>query len=67
MTSNKQYSEESKMIQNNHPYKDLEGTELWKKVSQCIDDLVKNQDINITTKKECVIGYLCKMIVETKE
>ena len=44
--------EASKMIQNNHPYKDLEGTELWKKVSQCIDDLVKNQDINITTQKE---------------
>ena len=29
------------MIQFSHPYKDLEGTELWKKVSQGIDDLVK--------------------------
>ena len=67
MTSNEQYSEENKMIQSNHPYKDLEETELWKKVSQCIDDLVKNQDINITIQKERVIGYLCKMIVETKE
>jgi len=55
------------MAQFSHPYKDLEGTELWKKVSQGIDDLVKNQDINITTQKEYVIGYLCKMIIEIKE
>ena len=29
------------MTQFSHPYKDLEGTELWKKLSQGIDDLVK--------------------------
>lgn len=55
------------MTQFSHPYKDLEETEIWKKVSQGIDDLVKNQDINITTQKEYVIGYLCKMIIEIKE
>ena len=27
-------------------YKQFEGTELWNVVSQCLDDLVENQDID---------------------
>ncbi len=45
-------------------YKQFEGTELWNVVSQCLDDLVENQDIDITTQKEYVAGYICKRINE---
>lgn len=50
----------------NSPYKESEQTELWRIISQSIDDLEENQDINITTNKEYVIGYICKMITKTK-
>ena len=50
----------------NFPYKELVQTELYRIISQSIDDLEENQDINITTNKEYVIGYICKMILKTK-
>ena len=31
-----------------------------------LNDLIDNQDIEITTKEEYVVGYLCKMIAERK-
>lgn len=45
-----------------HPYQEYEQTQLWELINKAIDDLVKNQDIEITTRKEYVIGYLCKTI-----
>ena len=45
-------------------YKQFEGTELWNAVSQCLDDLVENQDIYLTTQKEYVVGYICKRFNE---
>lgn len=45
-----------------HPYKEYEQTQLWELINKAIDDLVKNQDIELTTKKEYIIGYLCKTI-----
>jgi len=42
-----------------HPYIKFEGTELWKTMSKIIDDLVTNQDIELTTPKEYVIGFIC--------
>ena len=45
-----------------HPYKEYEQTQLWELIDNVIDDLVKNQDIELTTRKEYIVGYLCKKI-----
>ena len=45
-----------------HPYKEYQQTQLWDLVDKAIDHLVKNQDIELTTRKEYIIGYLCKTI-----
>ncbi len=45
-----------------HPYKQYENTHLWELINSAIDDLITNQDIELTTRKEYVIGYLCKVI-----
>lgn len=49
-----------------HPYKDFESTELWTVVKKALKELIKNQDIEITTKEDYVIGYLCKKILKTR-
>ena len=45
-----------------HPYKEYKQTHLWELLEKTIDDLVTNQDIELTTRKEYVVGYLCKII-----
>ncbi|WP_257667139.1 hypothetical protein [Parapedobacter tibetensis] len=45
-----------------HPYKEYEQTQLWELIDKAIDDLIQNQDIELTTRKEYVVGYLCKNI-----
>lgn len=45
-----------------HPYKEFEQTQLWELIEDALDDLIKNQDIELTTRKEYVIGYLCKTL-----
>lgn len=67
MEQNKMTKENVSQKPCNSPYKELEQTELWKIVSKSIDDLGKNQDINITTNKEYVTGYICKMITKAKD
>lgn len=41
-----------------HPYRDFEGTELWKAINRGIDDLVENQHIEETTPREYIVGHL---------
>jgi hypothetical protein len=48
----------------NNPYEQYENTELWKIVENAINQLIKNQDVVLTTQKEYVIGFLCKQISE---
>lgn len=45
-----------------HLYKKYEKTELWKVLEKSLKDLIKNQDIELTTREEYVIGYLCEKI-----
>ena len=45
-----------------HPYQHFENTELWMKIENALNDLIKNKDIVITTPKEYVIGYVCVKI-----
>jgi len=49
-----------------HPYEKFEKTALWEAVSKGINDLVENSDIETTTKREYIIGYLCKTISESE-
>jgi hypothetical protein len=46
----------------NHPYQKYENSKLWIAVENAIDDLIENQDIELTTRKEYVVGYICKII-----
>ena len=48
-----------------HPCERFEGTPLWEAINKGIDDLVKNNDIEETTRKEYIVGYLCKLINES--
>jgi hypothetical protein len=50
-----------------HPYIEYEGTLLWSLIDEAVDDLVINKDIELTTRKEYVIGYFCKMLHEKYE
>jgi|SRR5215203_3703788 len=43
-----------------HPYENFENTPLWTTVNNSLAELEQNQDIKITTRKELVIGYICK-------
>ena len=43
-----------------HPYKDHENSRTWNVINKLIKDLVDNNDIELLTPKEYVIGYLCK-------
>ncbi len=52
------------MMKENSPYEEYENSQLWNVIKKSLDDLVDNQDIVITTKKDYVIGYICKKISE---
>lgn len=43
-----------------HPYKEYENSKTWNAVARLIKDLVDNNDIELLTPKEYVIGYICK-------
>ena len=43
-----------------HPYKEYENSKTWNAVARLIKDLVDNNDIELLTLKEYVIGYICK-------
>ena len=47
-----------------HPYAHFEGTAIWEAITAAIADLEENQDIELTTVREYVIGYLCKQLAE---
>jgi hypothetical protein len=49
-----------------HLYEKFESTPLWDVISKAIDDLVENNDIEETTNREYIVGYLCKLISESK-
>jgi hypothetical protein len=48
-----------------HPYEQFENTPLWKVINKGIDDLVENNDLEETTRREYIVGYLCKLIDES--
>lgn len=44
------------------PYIKFKKTKLWKTIDSALNDLEANHDIQITTMKPYVIGYICKKI-----
>ena len=49
---------------NNYPYHQYETTLAWKIINQAVSDLVENQDIQETTARVYIVGYLVKRLVE---
>jgi len=47
-----------------HPYKQFENTPLWAVINKGIEDLIENEDIKETTRREYIVGYLWKLISE---
>jgi hypothetical protein len=45
-----------------HPYKNLQKTDLWRVIDRALDDLVSNHDVTEQTRREYIVGYLCKQL-----
>ncbi len=45
-----------------HPYGDYEQTPLWRVIDASIAELEQNQDMELKTTREHVIGYLCQQL-----
>lgn len=45
-----------------HPYKEYESSRFWEIVKSSIEELVENNDIELQTPIEYVVGYICKNI-----
>jgi hypothetical protein len=50
-----------------HPYKEFEGTGLWKALEKGIRDLVGNQDLKEIEHRDYIVGYLCKVLTQRRE
>jgi len=48
-----------------HPYTEYESSKLWEIVKSSIEELVENNDIELQTPIEYVVGYICKNISST--
>ena len=48
-----------------HPYKEYEASRLWKFVKSSIEDLVENNNIELFTPIEYIVGHFCKNISST--
>lgn len=49
-----------------HPYNGFEGSILYKRVDRAILELAKNGDIRVTTRREYVVGYICRALTQAK-
>jgi hypothetical protein len=45
-----------------HPYTEFEGSELWRALDQALADLEESSDIQLTTARDLVLGYLTKAV-----
>lgn len=50
----------------NHPYSEFEQTTLWKTIDAAIAELERNRDVELTTARTHVIGYLCQQLAAQK-
>ncbi len=57
-------------ISTKHPYENFESLRAWAILDKALDDLVKNRDIEEKTRRELIVGFLCKRLrseLEPKE
>ncbi len=47
-----------------HPYPGFRGSTLWKRVDRAVLDLIENQDIRLTTRRQYVVGYICQVLTQ---
>ena len=55
-----------KVMTHSHPYKEYEDSKLWAVIEKALEDLVENQDLNLCTRKEYIIGFLIKSLVASE-
>lgn len=48
-----------------HPYEGFRGSTLWKRVDRAVLDLVTNGDIRLKTRRQYVVGYICKVLTQS--
>jgi len=44
------------------PYEDLEGTPRWKVLDHALQDLIDNQDLEETTDRRYLVGYIAQQL-----
>ena len=49
-----------------HPYIKYEQDKTWTVVNDLINDLINNNDIELQTPIEYVIGYICKGLLDSQ-
>jgi hypothetical protein len=49
-----------------HPYREFEGTREWAAIDRAITNLVSNKDIEETTARKYIVGYLCKALASIR-
>jgi hypothetical protein len=45
-----------------HPYSEYERTGLWAAIDAALADLEQNRDVELSTAREYVVGYLCQQL-----
>ena len=48
-----------------HPYIKYEQDKIWTVVNDLINDLINNNDIELQTPIEYVVGYICKGLLDS--
>ncbi|MBF0548820.1 MAG: hypothetical protein HQM08_30645 [Candidatus Riflebacteria bacterium] len=48
-----------------HPYESLQEHPLWQVVDKCINDLSKNKDLSEMTRREYIVGYIVKELLNS--
>ncbi len=49
-----------------HPYIKYEQDKTWTVVNDLINDLINNNDIELQTPIEYVVGYICKGLLDSQ-
>jgi hypothetical protein len=44
------------------PYTKYEGSELWRRIEQAVEDLARNGDLQEMTARKYIVGYLCQAL-----
>ena len=52
--------------QQRHPYQEFKGTPEYAALDKAITELVENQDIQESTARAYIVGYLCKALASLK-